>query len=116
MGLISGGRVKFTFFPSIDGTTLWAGAQFTTGTTPDDVDRFLDHLEETANAVNDEFGGTVIRHTLMQHRQLSAPGVRGGTGDHYGTLKVMLTSELDGPPNDVVIDAWRQRIQVAGRH
>jgi multidrug efflux pump subunit AcrB len=114
VGLISGGRVKFTFFPSIDGTTLWAGAQFTTGTTPDDVDRFLDHLEETANAVNDEFGGTVIRHTLMQHRQLSAPGVRGGTGDHYGTLKVMLTSELDGPPNDVVIDAWRQKIQLPG--
>ncbi|NBR74661.1 MAG: efflux RND transporter permease subunit [Gammaproteobacteria bacterium] len=114
VGLISGGRVKFTFFPSIDGTTLWAGAQFTTGTTPDDVDRFLDHLEETANAVNDEFGGTVIRHTLMQHRQLSAPGVRGGTGDHYGTLKVMLTSKLDGPPNDVVIDAWRQKIQLPG--
>ena len=114
VGLISGGRVKFTFFPSIDGTTLWAGAQFTTGTTPDDVDRFLDHLEETANAVNDEFGGTVIRHTLMQHRQLSAPGVRGGTGDHYGTLKVMLTSELDGPSNDVVIDAWRQKIQLPG--
>ena len=114
VGLISGGRVKFTFFPSIDGTTLWAGAQFTTGTTPDDVDRFLDHLEKTANTVNDEFGGTVIRHTLMQHRQLSAPGVRGGTGDHYGTLKVMLTSELDGPPNDVVIDAWRQKIQLPG--
>ena len=56
VGLISGGRVKFTFFPSIDGTTLWAGAQFTTGTTPDDVDRFLEHLEETVNAVNNEFG------------------------------------------------------------
>ncbi|NCW74747.1 MAG: efflux RND transporter permease subunit, partial [Gammaproteobacteria bacterium] len=41
IGLISGGRVKFTFFPSIDGTTLWAGAQFTTGTTPQEVDQFL---------------------------------------------------------------------------
>ena len=40
VGLISGGRVKFTFFPSIDGTTLWAGAQFTTGTTPHEVDQF----------------------------------------------------------------------------
>jgi len=39
IGLISGGRVKFTFFPSIDGTTLWAGAQFTTGTTPQEVDQ-----------------------------------------------------------------------------
>lgn len=112
VGLISGGRVKFTFFPSIDGTTLWAGAQFTAGTSPDDVDRFLEHLEETANAVNDEFGGTVIRHTLMQHRQLSGPGVRGETGDHFGTLKIILTGELDGPPNDIVIDAWRQKIQL----
>lgn len=112
VGLISGGRVKFTFFPSIDGTTLWAGAQFTTGTTPDDVDRFLEHLEESANLVNDEFEIDVIRHTLMQHRQLSAPGMRRETGDHFGTLKVVLTGKLDGPPNEAIIDAWRQKIQL----
>ena len=112
VGLISGGRVKFTFFPSIDGTTLWAGAQFTTGTTPDDVDRFLEHLEETVNAVNNEFGVDVIRHTLMQHRQLSAPGMRAETGDHFGTLKVVLTGKLDGPPNEAIIDAWRQKIEL----
>ena len=114
VGLISGGRVKFTFFPSIDGTTLWAGAQFTTGTTPHEVDQFLNHLEDTAQAVNEELGGQVIRYTVQQHRQLSAPGVRGGTGDHYGTLKVILTGELEGPPNDVIIDAWRDKIQLPG--
>ncbi|MEG3593727.1 MAG: efflux RND transporter permease subunit [Pseudomonadota bacterium] len=112
IGLISGGRVKFTFFPSIDGTTVWAGAQFTSGTTPQEVDEFLDHLEETVRIVNEEFGGTVIRHALQQHRQLSAPGVRGVTGDHYGTLKVILTGELEGPPNDEIIDAWRAKIQL----
>lgn len=112
VGLLSGGRVKFTFFPSIDGTTLWAAAQFTTGTTQGEVDAFLNHLEATADAVNTEFGGTVIRHSLKLHRQLSAPGVRGGTGDQYGTLKVILTGELDGPANDVVIDLWREKIQL----
>ena len=112
VGLLSGGRVKFTFFPSIDGTTLWAAAQFTTGTTQGEVDAFLNHLEATADAVNAEFGGTVIRHSLKLHRQLSAPGVRGGTGDQYGTLKVILTGELDGPANDVVIDVWREKIQL----
>ncbi len=112
VGLISGGRVKFTFFPSIDGTTIWAAAQFTTGTTQSEVDRFLAHLEETADQVNDAYQGTVIRHTLQLHRQLSAPGVRGGTGDQYGTLKVMLTGDVDGPPNDEIIDAWRALIQL----
>ena len=114
VGLISGGRVKFTFFPSIDGTTLWAGAQFTTGTTPHEVDQFLNHLEDTAQTVNEELGGQVIRYTVQQHRQLSAPGVRGGTGDQYGTLKVILTGDLEGPPNDVIIDAWRDKIQLPG--
>ncbi len=114
VGLISGGRVKFTFFPSIDGATLWAGAQFTTGTTPHEVDQFLNHLQDTAQAVNEELGGQVIRYTVQQHRQLSAPGVRGGTGDHYGTLKVILTGELEGPPNDVIVDAWRDKIQLPG--
>ncbi len=114
VGLISGGRVKFTFFPSIDGTTLWAGAQFTTGTTPHEVDQFLNHLEDTVQAVNEEFSGQVIRYTVQQHRQLSAPGIRGDTGDHYGTLKVILTGELEGPPNDIIIDAWRDRIQLPG--
>ena len=114
VGLISGGRVKFTFFPSIDGTTLWAGAQFTTGTTPHEVDQFLNHLEDTAGAVNEELGGQVIRYTVQQHRQLSAPGARGGTGDHFGTLKVILTGKLEGPPNNVIIDAWRDKIQLPG--
>ncbi|RZO77249.1 MAG: efflux RND transporter permease subunit, partial [Litorivicinaceae bacterium] len=114
IGLISGGRVKFTFFPSIDGTTVWAGAQFTSGTKPQEVDEFLDHLEETVRIVNEEFGGTVIRHALQQHRQLPAPGVRGVTGDHYGTLKVILTGELEGPPNDEIIDAWRAKIELPG--
>ena len=79
-----------------------------------EVDKFLDHLEETVRIVNEEFGGTVIRHALQQHRQLSAPGVRGVTGDHYGTLKVILTGELEGPPNDEIIDAWRAKIQLPG--
>lgn len=112
VGLISGGRVKFTFFPSIDGTTLWAAAQFTTGTTQSEVDQFLAHLEQTADEVNAAYDGTVIRHSLKMHRQLSAPGVRGGTGDQYGTLKVILTGAVDGPPNDELIDAWRARIQL----
>ena len=114
VGLISGGRIKFTFFPSIDGTTLWAGAQFTTGTTPHEVDQFLNHLEVTAQTVNEELGGQVIRYTVQQHRQLSAPGIRGGAGDQYGTLKVILTGDLEGPPNDVIIDAWRDKIQLPG--
>ena len=114
VGLISGSRVKFTFFPSIDGTTLWAGAQFTAGTTPHEVDQFLNHLEDTVQAVNEEFGGQVIRYTVQQHRQLSAPEVRGDTGDHYGTLKVILTGELEGPPNNIIIDAWRNKIQLPG--
>ena len=114
IGLISGDRVKFTFFPSIDGTTLWAGAQFTAGTTSKDVDRFLTHLENTVQKVNSELKGNAIRYTLQQHGQLSAPGIRGGVGDHYGTLKVILTGELDGPPNETIIDAWRKKIQLPG--
>ena len=50
------------------------------------------------NAVNNEFGVDVIRHTLMQHRQLSAPGMRAETGDHFGTLKVVLTGKLTDHP------------------
>ena len=112
VGLISGGRIKFTFFPAIDGTTIWAGAQFTAGTTPQEVDQFLNHLEQTIKKVNGQFEGSVVRHTVQQHRQLTAPGVRGGEGDQYGTLKVILAGALDGPPNDEVISAWRQQIQM----
>ena len=33
-------------------------------------------------------------------------------GDHFGTLKVVLTGKLDGPPNEAIIDAWRQKIEL----
>ena len=74
----------------------------------------LNHLEDTVQAVNEEFGGQVVRYPVQQHRQLSAPGIRGDTGDHYGTLKVILKGDLEGPPNDIIIDAWRDRIQLPG--
>ena len=81
--------------------------------TPDDVDRFLEHLEGDSRMQSTTSSGVdAIRHTLMQHRQLSAPGMRAETGDHFGTLKVVLTGKLDGPPNEAIIDAWRQKIQL----
>jgi multidrug efflux pump subunit AcrB len=112
VGLITGGRIKFTFFPSIDGTTLWAAAQFTPGTQQADVDAFLASLEQSLATTEAQFEAPFARYAVRQHRQLTGPGIQTIRGDHVGTLKVMLVGDVDGPTNNVVIDAWRANIQL----
>lgn len=112
VGLVTGGRVKFTFFPSIDGTTLWAAAQFTPGTQQADVDTFLASLAASLAATEAQFAEPVIRYAVRQHRQLSGPGIQAVQGDHVGTLKVMLVGDVNGPTNDEVLEAWRANIQL----
>ncbi|MDO7667602.1 MAG: efflux RND transporter permease subunit, partial [Pseudomonadota bacterium] len=44
IGLLAGGRLNFTFFPSPEGTSITANARFTAGTPSYKVAEFLEHL------------------------------------------------------------------------
>ena len=116
IGLVAGGRVSFTFFPSPEAQMVNANVAFVAGTPRAQVDRFLEHLEATLEETRKSFGDPgLIRNVIASHGSTSGAGhgAPALTGDPFGLLKVELA-----PPderevrNPELIRAWRERIEM----
>ena len=108
LGLIVGGRVNFNFFPSPDGTLVFADVQFHAGTPERQMKAYLDtlskSLQKTDNQLRDN--GTLVKTEVNYLYKGSLD--KGGSPD-YGSVTV----ELTGPDkrsitNNAFVNAWRK--------
>lgn len=113
IALVSGGRVKFTFFPAVERDTMTANVQFTAGTDSATVDRFIQHLDETLEKTDIELGSGNVKVALQQLRtaSFSRTSSSGNKGDEFGSLVVELYPG-DGReiPTRELNKAWRKNI------
>lgn len=115
IGLIAGGRLAFTFFPSVDTNTLTANVKFVAGTDRSHVDRFLAHLDSTLAITDEQLGGGLVKITLRESGMANFPRSTANafTGDTYGSLYVELipvdSREIN---NQTLVSHWRERIRL----
>jgi multidrug efflux pump subunit AcrB len=112
-GLVAGGRIGFTFFPTPEGNILYANVNFTPGSPPERVDAFLDHLQETLRATEQDYGTRLVNMTVAYHGSgVSADGRAGSQrGDYIGSLMVELVSSEHRPVrNPDLLAAWEDKI------
>jgi len=118
IGLVNSGRIKFTFFPAVELETMNANIQFSAGTDPAEVDRFLVHLDQTLQETEQELGGDLVVMALQQHRRSNSTRTsqKSGTGDEFGAVYVQLTPvDSRDISNSQFISLWRSKIvQPAG--
>ncbi|MCG5516864.1 MULTISPECIES: efflux RND transporter permease subunit [unclassified Ectothiorhodospira] len=114
VGLLAGGRLGFTFFPSPEGTVINASAHFVAGTPPQRVDGFLNHMEEELYAAEEALGGDLVRNVVVRAGQ----GVGGGggeqapSGDQFGSIIVELVSpDQRQVRNTQFIQEWQSRVR-----
>lgn len=115
IGLIAGGRIKFTFFPAVERDTMTANVQFTAGTDSDLVDRFIQHLDEQLEATDSALGGGNVKVSFQQLRSaaFSRTSASGNRGDEFGSLQVELYPSDDREVSTTELNrAWRERITV----
>jgi multidrug efflux pump subunit AcrB len=111
VGLLAGGRVKFTFFPTPEPQILYANVTFASGTPRERVDDFLGHLKQTLDATEKSFDTKLVQQAVAKSGALSGE-LGSRQGDQFGTLFVEMT-----PPDhrDVrtaaFIKAWEARIK-----
>jgi len=111
IGLLAGGRLNFTFFPSPDGTIIMANANFVAGTPPERVDPFLAHLEKTLYLTEEYFGGNVIKAVVVRHGSAMTAEGSGRTGDQFGSLMVELISpDQREVRNKAFVKKWREHV------
>ncbi|MGI1669301.1 MAG: efflux RND transporter permease subunit [Neptuniibacter sp.] len=115
IGLVAGGRVKFTFFPAVERDEMTANVQFTAGTNNLQVERFLLHLEETLHETDQQMGGDNVKTALMKLRSASFTRTSQGStkGEEFGSLEIELQPGDDRQhPTSDFNKEWRKRIQL----
>lgn len=115
IALMAGGRVKFTFFPNVEREVFTANVQFTAGTDAQHVAAFLEHLDTTLQAAEQSFNTPLIKVAFRELGMANFPRTSSGptSGDEFGSLYVeMQPVDSRTITNRMLINAWRQTIQV----
>lgn len=115
VGLLAGGRVKFTFFPTPEPQIVYANATFSSGTPRAQVETFLTHLNDSLNATQASYGGGA-EHNVIQHAVFRSGALAGEQnprqGDQFGSITVELTpSEQRSVRTEAFIKDWQERIK-----
>ncbi|HET8807756.1 MAG TPA: efflux RND transporter permease subunit, partial [Methylophaga sp.] len=114
IGLLAGGRISFTFFPSPEGTTVLANARFVAGTPQSEADAFLAHLNETLEKTRQELDHDVVELAVSKAGTAGTAGGGSGQSDERFTSMQL---ELISPDkrelrNQDFINLWREKIQI----
>ena len=116
IGLLAGGRVQFTFFPSPEGTTIYANARFTAGTPSIKVEHFLKHINSALTKTKQELGAELVDISVTRLGSASSAG--GGpngvqTGERFGSVHVELVSpDLRDVRNIEFMNTWRKYVSL----
>jgi len=113
-GLLAGGRVKFTFFPTPEPQIVYANATFASGTPRAQVDAFLEHLRQTLETNLKSYGDNakVLQQAVFRSGAL-AGDQNPRQGDQFGSITVELTpSETRSVRTETFIKDWQARIKV----
>ncbi len=115
LGFLAGERIKFNFFPSPDSPLVYANAQFVPGTPRSEVERFLNHLNQTLKQTDNKLSPQSLVSTAVTHygSGISNKGKAEHKGDHLGSITVELV-----PPdqrkirNKEFLEAWRAHVEI----
>ncbi len=109
VGLLAGGRVKFSFFPTPEPQVVYANATFASGTPRPRVEAFLQHLRDTLTDTERGYGSRVVDQSVYRSGTLSGENQR--QGEQFGSLTVeLLPSEQRSVRTEDFIKAWQSRI------
>jgi multidrug efflux pump subunit AcrB len=95
-GLVVGGHLSFSFFPSPEGNIFYANVDFVSGTPKERVDSYMQRLQRSLYKTENELGGSLIK-AVESRRGVS--GSRGAgtrrTGDQFGSMIIELIPAED---------------------
>lgn len=111
VGLVSSGRIGFSFFPTPEPQVLYANANFVSGTPRAEMVRFLDHLEQTLNETDEALGGGLVQTYVVRQGEAGGSAGAGRQGDQLGSIMIELVSpDHREVRNRTFIREWRERI------
>ncbi len=116
LGLLAGGRINFTFFPSPEAQIVYANVSFVSGTSREKTETYLKHMEEKLNETNEELGGGIIDMAVTISGSSFSGGSSRKKGDQLGAIFLQLVEpDQRSVRNTQFIKHWREKLEaVAG--
>lgn len=109
IGLLAGGRLSFTFFPSPEGNKINASIQFVAGTPESVTARYVDQVYQALRTTEQEIELGIIATAAVIYNQGS-----GASGAVYGTINVeLIDPDRRHTRNGEFIRQWQARIPSA---
>ena len=114
LGMVTGGRINFQFFPNFSSEVIFANVQFKYGTPQQLKLDYLRHLEKTLWQTNKELHQSdekaIVRHAMI-YNNTGLNDILEGKGEANGALNIEL-SQIDSRSitNEDFIRAWKQKI------
>lgn len=111
VGVIKGGHVRFTFFPSPDGVRVNANALFVSGSSQQQVQDYLELLEKSLLQTEKELVGDtqLIVHYVKYLGKAQVAMDRALSGEQYGMIAVELAQpDHRTVTNQQFIEAWKR--------
>ena len=106
-----GGRIQFAFFPSVDGDSIRANVQFSSGTPASEVASYLIKVNDALLETEEELGGDLISEQVSYYGTNKLPTAGISSTEQIALLKV----ELDSSKTRVItnaefIEIWNSKI------
>jgi len=113
VGLIVGGRLGFTFFPTVEGNVVYASASFVSGTPPERVEKFIQGVERALYETEAALGGGLIRVARVNHGMgIFSNTSSGRAGEQFASITVELVpSDERKVRNEQFLEEWRKRFE-----
>ena len=109
VGLLAGGRIAFTFFPTPEGTILYANVGFVSGTPRSTVADYLEHLNDTLKQTQKDLNGELVRQVVVKYGATSGQNARAG--DQFGSITVeMISPDKRDVRNKEFTQYWRSLV------
>ncbi|WP_455206114.1 efflux RND transporter permease subunit [Kaarinaea lacus] len=111
-GLVAGGRLGYTFFPNIEGRSIFATVAFTAGTPPHKIESFLQSLNRSLQETEQQFGQKLIATSITRFGLgQSAGGKNTRRGNQHGSIMVEMISPEDREIRNIdFIKAWEKNV------
>jgi len=114
VGLLAGGRINFTFFPSPEAQIVYANVSFVSGTSREQTDAYLKHMEEKLNETSKELGGGLIDMAVTISGSSFSGGSSRKSGEQLGAIFLQLKApDQRSVRNPQFINLWKSKLEDA---
>ncbi|MDB0001630.1 efflux RND transporter permease subunit [Oceanospirillaceae bacterium] len=111
VGLLVGGRIQFAFFPSVDGDSIRANVQFSSGTPASEVAAYLAKVDDALLETEAELGGDLISERVFFYGTNKLPTAGISSTEQIALLRVELdSSKMRLVTNAAFIEAWNNKL------